>query len=134
MRLVLLLMVDRRAFGRGLAILLTNDRGRRSWLARELGVTPSAVGQWIAGESEPEREKVFKLETLLGCAPGTLSSMLGYRPLEGEVLGIEPVIADIWRRLTDDQQEAIAVLGRTMAAPAEPTKAAKAPKRAKKSG
>lgn len=46
----------------------------------KIKVTGSAVGEWLRGESEPSRDKVFALERLLEAEPGTFSHLLGYAP------------------------------------------------------
>lgn len=46
----------------------------------KIKVTGSAVGEWLRGESEPSRDKVFALERLLEAEPGSLSKLLGYVP------------------------------------------------------
>lgn len=55
-------------------------------LAKALGdqegikVTGSAVGEWLRGEAEPSRDKVFALERILEADPGTFTRPLGYEP------------------------------------------------------
>lgn len=51
-------------------------------LARHIGVTQSAVGQWRAGRKTPFPATVFLLERVLEVAPGELSSTLGYFPVD----------------------------------------------------
>ena len=40
---------------------LTKDRGLKSALAREMGVSRQAVAEWLSGDSKPSPEKVFEL-------------------------------------------------------------------------
>lgn len=77
-----------REFGRAVEALL-NGRPR-GWLGAEVAriiddtrapFTASAVTQWIDGETEPTRDKVFAIEAALKVAPGTLSRILGYLPV-----------------------------------------------------
>lgn len=58
-----------------------SQQGLADRLAEEgVQVTGSAVGGWLRGETEPERDRVFALERVLGTPPGTLSGILGYAP------------------------------------------------------
>lgn len=52
----------------------------RASLIAELGITRNALQKWLAGETEPKRNKVFALERLLEVPPGALSVHLGYLP------------------------------------------------------
>lgn len=54
----------------------------RAWLAEQLSVTGETVRKWGAGETEPPRASVFAVERALAVAPGTLSRLLGYLPLD----------------------------------------------------
>jgi transcriptional regulator with XRE-family HTH domain len=71
---------DLRAFGGALERSLGNHS--REWLRQQLGVSPAAIGNYIAGTNQPGMDKVFKMEKCLGLPPGSLSRHLGYLPLE----------------------------------------------------
>ncbi len=67
------------ALRRALAAAGTSQRD----LATELGLSSqSVVSQWISGTHEPSPSRVFAVEEALHLAPGTLSRLLGYLPLE----------------------------------------------------
>ena len=55
-------------------------RGRRPQreIAKEMGVTASAVGQWEKGTTTPLPDRVFVLEDVLGANLGELAALLGY--------------------------------------------------------
>lgn len=76
---------QRQAFGRALDQALGSRT--RAWLGAALSperpISPSAVGQWISGETVPaDPERVFAIERLLELAPGVLSRHLGYLPVD----------------------------------------------------
>lgn len=75
-----------REFGAALAIQLM---GRPlSWLAAEVGrvtgtsVTKQSAADWQSGVTEPLRVRVFAMEQVFELAPGSLSRLLGYLPVE----------------------------------------------------
>ena len=44
-----------------------HEQGRKkSWLARQLGVSNSTVTKWLKGEARPTDDKKVKISTLLG--------------------------------------------------------------------
>ena len=51
-------------------------------LAREVGVTQALVSYWQKGRRRPRPDQVFAVECALRVEPGSLSCILGYRPLE----------------------------------------------------
>ena len=77
-------------FGQALDRALNNRP--RAWLGAEIArlcgketpITASAVNQWVAGTSEPDRRYVFAAEQVLALKPGTLSRILGYLPLDAK--------------------------------------------------
>lgn len=81
-------------FGRALRRRLDDLGHSRAWLGAEVArhekgegakpYTASAVTMWVNGDTEPTRPKVWAIEAALGARPGTLSSLLGYRPVEGD--------------------------------------------------
>lgn len=67
------------ALGDALGVRKTTQRALGDMLG---GVTQSAISAWIAGQSEPSRDLVFQIETVLELPPGNLSRHLGYLPPE----------------------------------------------------
>lgn len=108
--------MTRTDFGDALKVLL-GDRPQQ-WLANELGVSQSAISQWIKAQTEPLPPRVFEIERVLGVEPGTLSRLLGYRPDDGaDTLSVEAaILAD--PSLTDDQKNRFLGLFRDITAPA----------------
>ena len=77
----------RQKFGVALAQTLRSMGLTQAELAEQLQTTQSAVSAWINGRSEPPPFTVFNLEQTLGLAPGALSRLLGYVPVEAAELG-----------------------------------------------
>ena len=65
---------------------LVHARKQRGWsqrrLARELGISQSAVSYWERGKSVPEPANVVDLERVLELRSGTLARRIGYMPYE----------------------------------------------------
>jgi transcriptional regulator with XRE-family HTH domain len=63
---------------------LAHARQERGWsqreLAREMGLSQSAVSYWEQGKSLPEPFNVVELERVLELESGTLARLLGYMP------------------------------------------------------
>ncbi|WP_146073671.1 XRE family transcriptional regulator [Amycolatopsis sp. CA-126428] len=81
---------------------LSLERLQHHLAARGVRLSRSALSYWRRGRSQPEREKslvaVTHLESVLGLAPGTLTSQLGPRAPRGRWLG-EPACRIERRRL-----------------------------------
>jgi len=65
---------------------LVHARKQHGWsqrrLARELGISQSAVSYWEQGKSVPEPANVVDLERVLDLRSGTLARLIGYMPYE----------------------------------------------------
>jgi transcriptional regulator with XRE-family HTH domain len=69
------------------------SRGRiQAYLGSHVGVSPALVSQWENNHAVPDANEVFGMEDALGLAPGTLSTHLGYVPLDEKTrLGLDLV-------------------------------------------
>jgi transcriptional regulator with XRE-family HTH domain len=126
------LLVTRRQFGDALRLLL----GPRSqtWLAGELGVSQSAVSQWINGDTEPLPQRVWSIERVCGVEPGTLSRLLGYVPADanGTHSTEAAILAD--PRLTDEQKDRFVGLFKDLTAPADAAETARSRRSGRRRG
>lgn len=73
-------------------------------LAREAGLDPGTVGDFLAGKRWPRREKLAAIERALMFADGTLSRMAEGAPGEAR-----PIMVERRGRLTPEDAEAMAV-------------------------
>lgn len=73
----------RQQFGKALAAAREARGLSQSQLGEKLGgVVQSAVSAWELGKNEPDPATVFRMEEILECPPGHLSSFFGYLPME----------------------------------------------------
>ena len=84
----------RKRFGQALSEALAGRSLRQSHLAELLVTTQSTVSAWINGRSEPSASTVFTVERALDLAPGMLSKLLGYLPVEaaGRIPNVEEAV------------------------------------------
>jgi DNA-binding XRE family transcriptional regulator len=47
--------------------LIVNSGYLKKYVAKELGITPNQLSNWLAGKSFPPIDKAYKLADLLGC-------------------------------------------------------------------
>jgi transcriptional regulator with XRE-family HTH domain len=99
------------SFGEALRGALSDRSMSQQALAHQLGLSSqSVVSQWISGTHEPSPGRVFAIEQVLDLAPGQLSRLLGYLPLEAEPVMDLPGAVAIDPTLTDQQRQAILAL------------------------
>ena len=69
-------------FGRELCRARKRTGMIQAHLGGHVGVSPSLVSQWENNHAVPDANEVFRMEEVLGLTPGTLSTHLGYVPLD----------------------------------------------------
>lgn len=81
----------------------------QSDLADAVGVSQTAISNWLRGRQVPPPDKVFAIEAALGVVPGGLSIHLGYLPVEGP-------FGRVFRHLlaSEEGQEILRAVGPTM--------------------
>lgn len=83
-------------FAAALRELLETEGVSRNQLARQTGLSPSAISNYTIGRDTPPPAAVFAIEEALGLAGGHLSAILGFKPA-GELRPpafIEALMAD----------------------------------------
>jgi hypothetical protein len=91
-----------------------NDLGQtHEWLGAEMArllerdrpLHQTTVTNYVNGKVEPEPAGVFAMERALQVAPGTLSQLLGYLPVDrprgtavGDAINVDPRLTDSGRR------------------------------------
>lgn len=107
---------QRRIFRRALVEARRKKGLSQRDLAHALGVSPSAVSQWEAGDTAPRPELTIKLEETLGLQEGTFGRLLGYLPVSATNGGISGVLdaLDDDPHLTDRQRELLAGIYREL--------------------
>jgi transcriptional regulator with XRE-family HTH domain len=104
----------RAAFGKALAFAMQTADVSQRQLGDHVGISQSAISEWVNGNNEPTAEDVFKAEAFLGVEPGRLSQHLGYLPpaARGKApYTFEQAIADD-PDLSEDQREYLRVMYR----------------------
>lgn len=71
---------DLKEFGRMFKMARLDASMSQSVVAAALDIKQPSISAWEAGQTEPDREIVFRAESLFGLTPGTLSRPLGYGP------------------------------------------------------
>lgn len=85
----------RRKFGQALRDVLAAQNRSQSDLAEALGISQSAVTNWILGRKEPQDFwMVFEIERALRVTPGTFSRILGFCPCDHGSTSVELAILD----------------------------------------
>lgn len=77
-------------------------------LAKELGVYPSAVAKWLAGENQPSDEYIKKMAEIFGVEPEYIWG--GRNPITDDVEGIAQKYASLSQRDKDVVASVIASL------------------------
>ena len=94
--------VQKKAFGEALDRALMAAGRTRAWLGAEVAricgkaspISQSAVSQWVAGNTDPDRLYVFAAEQALDLKPGSLSQLLGYLPVSARSVRTVPEAID----------------------------------------
>lgn len=76
-------------FGRWLDATMENNRIKSRDLARQIGVTDSAVSRWRSGQSKPSVRTATKIADALGVDPLRLIVTTGH--LDGSLAGVDPL-------------------------------------------
>ena len=99
------------AFAQNLqAILDAQDLTHREFADRCDWPNHSRIYPWLRGHAEPDPETVFRMEDVLGVAPGSLSRPLGYVPADlveatpptdvAEVIRRHQLLPELVKRMT----------------------------------
>lgn len=111
-------------FGKALAVARLARDWSQARLAQQLDMTQTAVASWEGGINAPAPDVIFRLERVLGIAPGALSQHLGYLPLSRDDTAPHAVVDAVLRDplLTPTHRDAIIALYNTLTQP-EPASA-----------
>ena len=110
-------MPDLKSFGRWLQRKIEQAKTNQSGLAAYLGVSPSAVSDWIKGNREPNEENIRAMSRVLRVPVEDIYAALGRIPPseeEGLTAGGRRLLA-LLRELPPDYQDAVAETAESVA-------------------